>query len=66
MFGNPLKAKFNSELLNKPITDVFKTDKIQCKDHTNLEHIEFRNEEIYCKTCGTKLRLIPSWLVPET
>jgi len=54
MFGNPLKAKFNSELLNKPITD------------TNLEHIEFRNEEIYCKTCGTKLRLIPSWLVPET
>jgi len=65
MFGNPLNVKFSSEILNRPIPNLLKIDKIQCKDHINLEHIEFRNNEIFCKTCGTKLRLIPSWLMSE-
>lgn len=70
MIGNPFNVKFTSELLNKPVTkttisQALKNNKIQCKDHSNLEHIEFRNEQIYCKTCETKLKLVPSWLIPE-
>ena len=68
LLGNPLKIKFNSEKLNQPINEsikeVFKNDKIQCKDHDDLQHIEFKDGEIVCKTCGTKLKLVPSWLVP--
>lgn len=70
MIGNPFNVKFTSDRLNQPVTKesiakVLKNDKIQCKDHINLEHIEFRNNEIYCKTCNSRLKLLPAWLIPE-
>lgn len=70
MIKPSFNAKFSSEILNKPISkelisSALKNNKIQCKDHNSLEHIEFKNDEIYCKTCGTKLRLVPSWLIPD-
>lgn len=63
MIGNPLNVKFTNEFLNKPIQNPLKIDKTQCKDHENLEHIEFRDNEIFCKTCKSKLKLVPAWII---
>lgn len=69
VFTNPLDIKFKNETLNKPavevIKNIIKNDKIQCKDHTNLEHVEFRNNEIYCKTCSSRLKLVQAWMIPD-
>lgn len=70
IFTNPLEIKFKNETLNKPavevIKNIVKNDKIQCKDHMNLEHIEFRNNEIYCKTCSSRLKLVLAWMIPDS
>lgn len=70
VFANPLEVKFKNETLNKPAVDIIKNivknDKIQCKDHINLEHIEFRNNEIYCKTCNSRLKLVLAWMIPDS
>lgn len=36
---------------------------LSCREHEDVMNLEFTEEGIFCKTCGSKLKLVPEWVI---
>jgi len=52
----------SSKIIEK--TKGFSKISANCETHDDVLNTDFTEEGIFCKTCGVKLKLVPSWIIP--